>query len=69
MMEWMRTIFRTRYSRLRREIAEVEAEVVGKRIEERVSRERFSRVLDVHVRKYKPSALAKSLMWGEDRDG
>lgn len=47
-------------------IAKIEADVLGARISEGVSQDRFRSVLNFHRRKYHPSALSRSLNWKND---
>lgn len=65
--ERIRAMFaKPKVDRRKAEVEALEARVLGKQIEESISRQRFRSVLEKHSRKYHPSAIARSLEWKKD---
>lgn len=57
-----------RFARRRQDIADIEAHVLSRRIEEGLARDKLEKAIEAHRRQYNPSALARSLRWGNKDD-
>ena len=70
MIGWLRKMFTTKYTALKRETDELKVAVADVRHEAKQSEEKLKTTLDErndeHRRKYRPSPLARGFGWNRD---